>query len=143
MVVKDYEAEVLEYYYEGSLLVLAGRFRRKVVGYFNGNIPPGTRVGREIRLIKLPHLTWVYGYLIRDREHGVVIYVPNVALLPGVEGFHPVRTAREIRLAQAITSKLPPHDPHSAHADAAELDATLDDLTNLAGIGDMDRPSRP
>ncbi len=142
MVAKDDEAENLEYYYEGSLPVLAGRFRRKVVGYFNGNIPPGTRIGREIRLVKLPDLTWVYGYLIRDGEHGVVIYVPNGALLPGVEGFHPVRSGREIRLAQPITSKLSPHHPNLANAKASNLDDTLDDFTNLVGIGDIDGPSQ-
>lgn len=140
---KDGEVGDSEYYYEGSLPVLAGRFRRKVVGYFNGNIPPGTRIGREIRLIRLPHLTWVYGYLIRDGEHGVVIYIPNGALLSGVEGFHSVRSGGEIRLAQAITSTLPPAHPHPANAKASNLDDTLDDLTNLAGIGDIDGPSQP
>ena len=130
----DNKMESSEYYYEGSLHVLAGRFRRKLVGYFNGNIPPGTRVGREIRLVKLPQLAWVYGYLIRDDQYGVALYVPNGALLPGVEGFHPVRAGRKIRLAQPITSKLPPHHPNLSELPTTDLDDDLDHLPDLMEI---------
>jgi hypothetical protein len=138
MVPDDYDAADSEYYYEGSLAVLAGRFRRKLVGYFNGNIPPGTRIGREIRLVKLPQLTWVYGYLIRDPEHGVVLYVPNGALLPGVEGFHPLRSSREIRQASPVTSNQPPQYPKSTDTQASDLDDNLDHLTDLMEIEGID-----
>lgn len=114
MVPNDHGAEDTEYYYEGSLPVLAGRFRRKIVGYFNGHIPPGTRIGREIRLVKLPQLDWVYGYLIRDDRHGIVVYVLNGALLSGVEGFHPLRSGREIRQTRPTNSKQPARQPNRA-----------------------------
>ena len=139
---KNVVADNTEYYYEGSLPVLAGRFRRKLVGYFNGNIPPGTRVGREIRLIKLPQLTWVYGFLIRDSQHGVAVYVPNGALLPGVEGFHPVRSGRQIRHSQPITSKQPPARPKPLEAVESDLD-NLDDFNDLANIEDINLIPRP
>lgn len=143
MVPNDYEAADSEYYYEGSLPVLAGRFHRKLVGYFNGNIPPGTRIGREIRLIKLPQLAWVYGYLIRDGEHGVVLYVPNGALLSGVEGFHPLRSGREIRQMQPIISKRPPHHSNRPDAQASNLDDDLDELSDIMEIEDIDGVPRP
>jgi hypothetical protein len=137
MVATDYEAEDSEYYYEGSLPVLAGRFRRKLVGYFNGNIPPGTRIGREIRLVKLPQLIWVYGYLIRDDEHGVVLYIPNGALLPGVEGFCPVQLGGEIRPAQPITSKLSPHRSNRPDPRASDIDEQADDPPGNVEIEDI------
>jgi hypothetical protein len=126
MVPNNYQAGNSEYYYEGSLPVLAGRFRRKLVGYFNGNIPPGTRIGREIRLIKLPELTWVYGYLLRDAQHGVVVYVPDGASLASVEGFHPLRSGREIRQTQSVTISQALHQQNLSAPAAANLDDNLD-----------------
>ena len=123
--------------------MLAGRFRRKLVGYFNGNIPPGTRIGREIRLIKLPELTWVYGYLLRDAQHGVVVYVPDGASLASVEGFHPVRSGREIRQTQAVTAMQPPHLQNLPKPTAANLDDNIDDLTDVMEIGNLDGTPRP
>jgi hypothetical protein len=142
MVPDDYKADDSEFYYEGSLPVLTGRFRRKLVGYFNGNIPAGTRIGREVRLVKLPQLNWVFGYLLRDDEHGVVLYVPNGALLPGVEGFHPLRSGREIRQTLPITSSQPPHSSNSTDIPAANLDDNLDHLTDLAEIEGIDGLTR-
>lgn len=141
----DYEAENLEYYYEGSLPVLAGRFRRKLVGYFDGYVAPGTRIGREIRLVKLPQLTWVYGYLIRDAKFGVVIYVPNSALLRDVEGFSPVRSGLEIRRAQPFTSTRPPYNPNAAKAKTsnADADVDVDDVAKPVDVEEIDEISRP
>jgi hypothetical protein len=143
MVPNEYEADNSEYYYAGSLPVLAGRFRRKLVGYFNGNIPPGTRIGREIRLIKLPELTWVYGYLLRDAQYGVVVYVPDGASLASVEGFHPLRSGREIRQTQAVNTTQQPHLKNLPTPSAANLDDNLDDLTDVMEIGNLDGTPRP
>ncbi len=143
MIPKNYEADNPEYYYEGLLPVLAGRFRRKLVGYFNGNITPGTRIGREIRLIKLPELTWVYGYLIREEQYGVVIYVPDGASLASVEGFHPVRSGREIRQTQSVIASPPAHQQNLAASAAADLDDNLDELTDFMEIGYLDGMPRP
>lgn len=93
----DFEADESEFYYEGALPVLAGRFRRRIVGYFTGHIPLGLHTGREVRLVKLPQLNWVYGYLMRAKEIGPVLYVRSAAMLQGVEGFHPMRSASTIR----------------------------------------------
>ena len=48
----DFETDESEFYYKGALPVLAGRFRRRIVGYFTGNIPLGLHTGREVRLFK-------------------------------------------------------------------------------------------
>jgi hypothetical protein len=138
MVPNNYDAAGSEYYYAGALLVLAGRFRRRVVGYFNGNIPPGTRVGREIRLVKLPELSWVFGYLLRDERHGVVLYVPDAALLPGVEGFHPTRSGREIRQSQLFTSKIPPHHGSTSQIALLICDDSLSAMSNRLTTDDID-----
>ena len=93
----DFEVDESEFYYEGALPVLAGRFRRRIVGYFTGHISLGLRTGREVRLVKLPQLNWVYGYLMRAKEIGPVLYVRSAATLEGVDGFHPMRSASTIR----------------------------------------------
>lgn len=93
----DFETDESEFYYKGALPVLAGRFRRRIVGYFTGNIPLGLHTGREVRLLKLPELTWVYGYLMRAKEIGPVLYVRRAAMMKDVEGFHPIRSASTIR----------------------------------------------
>ncbi|MEO6024761.1 MAG: hypothetical protein ABIP64_16955 [Burkholderiales bacterium] len=66
------------------------------MGYFNGHIPPGTRIVREVRLVKLPELRWVYGYLIATND-GPALLVQSASMMDSVEGFHPIRSGREIR----------------------------------------------
>ena len=115
-----------ELYFQGSLPVFAGRFRRKRGGYFNGHIPPGTRIGREVRLVKLPELRWVYGYLIAT-DDGPALYVPSASMLDSIEGFHPIRSGREIRSAPSSSLSPSSQTPHNAEL----LDDDLDDLTNI------------
>jgi hypothetical protein len=124
----DFEADDSEFRYEGSLPVLAGRFRRKVIGYFNGNIPPGMRTGREVRLVKLPQLTWVYGYLMRAKEIGPVLYIKDGSLMDGVEGFHPLRSASAIRQANSDDTENFTHTLHNG----VDLDDDFDALTDIA-----------
>lgn len=91
--------------------VLAGRVRRRIVGYFTGHIPLGLHTGREVRLVKLPELNWVYGYLMRAKEIGPVLYVRSAAMLQGVEGFHPMRsdsTIRQFKKAQGAHNAATP-----------------------------------
>jgi hypothetical protein len=136
----DFEADDSEFYYEGSLPVLAGRFRRKIVGYFDGHVPKGMRTGREIRLVKLPELTWVYGFLMRAKGIGPVLYIKNAALMEGVEGYHPIRSASEIR--QSKTAAHPSPSPTQlAHEPAVDSDFDLDfdDLTDLTAPGDLSK----
>ena len=116
MGIDDFEADESEFYYEGALPVLAGRFRRRIVGYFTGHIPLGLRTGREVRLVKLPQLNWVYGYLMRAKEIGPVLYVRSASMLQGVEGFHPMRSASTIgqfKKAHRAHNAATPH--HSVH----------------------------
>ena len=132
MGIVDFEADDSEFYYEGSLPVLAGSFRRKIVGYFDGHVPKGMRTGREIRLVKLPELSWVYGYLMRAKGIGPVLYVRNSAMMDGVEGFHPIRSASQIRQAKPI-SEPPPHHAPVAREPVTETDFDLnfDDLPDI------------
>ena len=132
MGVGDFEADDSEFYYEGSLPVLAGRFRRKIVGYFDGHIPRGLRTGREVRLVKLPELTWVYGFLMRAKGIGPVLYIRDGTLMEGVEGFHPIRSASEIRQAKPVTDPSPHYAP-AAREPAAEtdFDVNFDDLPDI------------
>ena len=131
MGIGDFEADDSEFYYEGSLPVLAGSFRRKIVGYFDGHVPKGMRTGREIRLVKLPELSWVYGYLMRAKGIGPVLYVRNAAMLDGVEGFHPIRSASEIRQAKPVSE--PPHYAPVAREPVTEtdFDVNFDDLPDI------------
>jgi hypothetical protein len=131
MGIGDFEADDSEFYYEGSLPVLAGSFRRKIVGYFDGHVPKGMRTGREIRLVKLPELSWVYGYLMRAKGIGPVLYVRNAAMLDGVEGFHPIRSASEIRQAKPVSE--PPHHAPVAREPVTEteFDVNFDDLPDI------------
>ena len=129
----DFEADDSEFRYEGSLPVLAGRFRRKIIGYFNGNIPPGMRTGREVRLVKLPELTWVYGFLMRAKEIGPVLYIKNGAMMEGVEGYHPIRSASEIRQSGGESNEELPNVAQSSDAIAGvDLDHDFDALTDIA-----------
>ena len=114
-----------ERYFQGYLPVYAGRFRRKIVGYFDGHIPPGTRVGREIRLVKLPALTWVYGHLIAT-DDGPAIYVPSASMMDSIEGFHPIRSGKEIRTT-----------PKSELPSGPSLDNQLISDAELANLTDI------
>lgn len=133
MSIGDFEADGSEFYYEGSLPVLAGRFRRKIVGYFDGHVPKGMRTGREIRLVKLPELTWVYGYLMRAEGIGPVLYIKSAAMMEGVEGYHPIRSASEIRQSQAAVEASSPKPTHRTHEPLTdtEFDLDFDDLTDV------------
>ena len=137
----DFEADDSEFRYEGSLPVLAGRFRRKIVGYFNGNIPPGMRTGREVRLVKLPELTWVYGYLMRAKEIGPVLYIRDAAMMDSVEGFHPIRSASEIRQANAA-NEAPFYQPvhASAHIADTDFDDDFETLLEIPVPAGLDEP---
>jgi hypothetical protein len=130
MGVGDFEADDSEFYYEGSLPVLAGRFRRKIVGYFDGHIPKGMRTGREVRLVKLPELTWVYGFLMRAKGIGPVLYIRNAASMEGVEGFHPIRSASEIRQAKPISDPPPALVPAEPLAET-DFDVNFDGLPDI------------
>ena len=136
----DFEADDSEFYYEGSLPVLAGRFRRKIVGYFDGHVPKGMRTGREIRLVKLPELTWVYGYLMRAEGIGPVLYIKNAASMEGVEGYHPIRSASEIRQSKTVIdpSSIPTQPAHEPLADT-DFDLDFDDLTDFALPGNLNK----
>lgn len=136
----DFEADDSEFYYEGSLPVLAGRFRRKIVGYFDGHVPKGMRTGREIRLVKLPELTWVYGYLMRAEGIGPVLYIKNAASMEGVEGYHPIRSASEIRQSKTVIdpSSVPTQPAHEPLADT-DFDLDFDDLTDFALPGNLNK----
>ena len=136
----DFEADDSEFYYEGSLPVLAGRFRRKIVGYFDGHVPKGMRTGREIRLVKLPELTWVYGYLMRANGIGPVLYIKNAASMEGVEGYHPIRSASEIRQSKTVIdpSSIPTQPAHEPLADT-DFDLDFDDLTDFALPGNLNK----
>ncbi len=134
----DFDDDDSEFRYTGSLPVLAGGFRRKIIGYFNGNIPPGMRTGREVRLVKLPELTWVYGFLMRAKEIGPVLYIKDGGQMEGVEGFHPIRSASEIRQSGSEnTSQL----AGSAHVKGAHgevnLDEDFDALTDIEIPADL------
>lgn len=136
----DFEADDSEFYYEGSLPVLAGRFRRKIVGYFDGHVPKGMRTGREIRLVKLPELTWVYGYLMRAEGIGPVLYIKNAASMDGVEGYHPIRSASEIRQSKTVIDpfSVPTQPAHEPLSDT-DFDLDFDDLTDLALPGNLNK----
>lgn len=128
----DFENDDSEFSYDGSLPVLAGRFRRKIIGYFNGHIPAGMRTGREVRLVKLPELTWVYGYLMRAKDIGPVLYIKDGAQMERVEGFHPIRSASKIRQAggdinDPSISATPMSTPHAG----VNLDDDIDAMTEL------------
>lgn len=128
----DFENDDSEFRYTGSLPVLAGGFRRKIIGYFNGNIPAGMRTGREVRLIKLPALTWVYGFLMRAKEIGPVLFIKDGAQMEGVEGFHPIRSASEIRQSGGDANDEFIDIPQAASAPSAiDLDDDFDALTNI------------
>lgn len=136
----DFEADDSEFYYEGSLPVLAGRFRRKIVGYFDGHVPKGMRTGREIRLVKLPELNWVYGYLMRAEGIGPVLYIKNAASMEGVEGYHPIRSASAIRQSKTTVdlSSKPTQHTHKPAADT-DFELDFDDLTDLAAPADINK----
>lgn len=121
-----------ELYFQGNLPVYAGRFRRRIIGYFTGHIPPGTRIGREVRLVKLPELNWVYGHLIATPD-GPALYVPNASMMESIEGFIPLRSGREIRASSA-----PPLPPKSTSIEQPISDDDFDDLTDLTIIEPKD-----
>ena len=125
----EFEDDDSEFRYEGSLPVLAGSFRRKIIGYFNGDIPVGMRTGREIRLVKLPELTWVYGFLMRAKEIGPVLYVRDGAQMEGVEGFHPIRSASQIRQSSATDNSI--DIPSASTETAIESDEDFEALLDI------------
>ncbi len=131
----DFEDDDSEFSYDGSLPVLAGRFRRKIIGYFNGHIPAGMRTGREVRLVKLPELNWVYGFLMRAKDIGPVLYIKDGSQMEGVEGFHPIRSASEIRQAGGETGATPISRPHVG----VNLDDDIDALTELEIPADIEK----
>ena len=130
MGVGDFEVDESEFYYKGSLPVLAGRLRRRIIGYYDGNVPPGMRTGREIRLVKLPELNWVYAYLMRATGIGAVLYVRDAATMEGVEGFHPIRSASEIRQAKPALNE-PRYRAPSGVQSMADPELDFDELTKL------------
>lgn len=125
----EFEDDDSEFRYEGSLPVLAGSFRRKIIGYFNGDIPVGMRTRREIRLVKLPELTWVYGFLMRAKEIGPALYVRDGAQMEGVEGFHPIRSASQIRQSSATDNSI--DIPSASTETAIESDEDFEALLDI------------
>jgi hypothetical protein len=100
--------------------------------YFDGHIPKGMRTGREIRLVKLPELTWVYGYLMRAKGIGPVLYIRNAAMMEGVEGFHPIRSASEIRNTKTASEPAAQAMPIAREPTAeTDFDVNFGDLPDI------------
>jgi hypothetical protein len=71
------------------LPVLAGRLRRRHVGYYSGYLYPGTRKGYLVRMVRLPEFAWVFGKVVSGRSGEPALLVAKASDLVGVEGFHP------------------------------------------------------
>jgi hypothetical protein len=76
---------------KGILPVYAGFFwKRRLVGYYEGFLPNSMTPGRDVRMVRLPDLKWVYGHLGVMPDGRTVIFVRNFKMLENVEGFVPL-----------------------------------------------------